>query len=270
MAPPLSNSPRFEDLTETTGVPLAREGADMMYSRYRLAADRAANQRVLELACGAGQGLGMVGASARSTVGGDFSLPLLRLGRRHFGARVPFARLSADRLPFASGAFDLVLFFEASYYVHDMEGAFDEIARVLAPGGAVLFVNANPERPDFIRSPHSVHYHTADEFRAALSRRGFKVSVEGAFPVEDRESGSRGIASRGIGLVRRGLERLGLVPTTLRGRARLKRLVYGRMVVVPAELSAGFGAEHPREEIGVGPASRHKVVYVSARKSDRA
>jgi SAM-dependent methyltransferase len=267
MAQGLNRTARFEDLTETTGIPLSAEGADMMATRYAVAAGLAAGLRVLELGCGAGQGLGLIGREAGSVVGADYSLPLLRSGRAHYGTRVPFVRLSADALPFRSAAFDLVLFFEASYYVPDMARSFREIARVLAPVGTVLFVNANPERPDFIQSPHSVHYHSADEFRAALAPLGFTVEARGAFPVEAPGGArSHGPLAPILSLARRALEALGLVPKTLRGRARVKRLIYGKLREVPAELGGGFGAVAPLDPLPAGPARGYKVIYVSGHR----
>jgi SAM-dependent methyltransferase len=259
--------PRYEDVTETTGGSLTREAADMLYTRYALARDLAAGKRVLELGCGAGLGFGLLRQRASSLVGGDYSRRLLQDARRHYGGQVPTVRLSADALPFADGVFDLVIFFEASYYVRAMERAFIEIARVLAPGGTVLFANANPERPDFIRSPYSVHYHTADEFRAALERLGFRVTVAGAFPVIPRAPGlvprlTVAFATR----ARQVLERLGLVPKTLRGRARLKRLVYGRLRRTPAEIPDGFATLHVPEPVVPGPVRTYKVIYVRGDK----
>jgi ubiquinone/menaquinone biosynthesis C-methylase UbiE len=260
----LSPSARFEDVTETTGVPVTEEAASMMYTRYALAAEYAHGRRVLEMACGSGQGFGLIGAHARSLVGGDLSMALLHSAHAQYGRRGSLARLSAERLPFRDGAFDLVLFFEATYYVPNMEEAFDEVARVLALGGAILFVNANPERPDFIRSPHSVHYHSADEFRLALQRRGLKVTTEAAFAVE---TSAEAVKARAVGFAlttaRRVLRALGLVPTTLRGRARLKRLVYGRNLrSVPAELPEGFARAAPRTVVAAGPVRGYKVIYV--------
>lgn len=242
----------------------------MMYTRYHVAAELARGKRVLEVACGSGQGLGLVGGAAARVVAGDVSDALLRRAHAQYAARVPFVRFGADALPFTSDTFDLVLLFEASYYVPDTDGAFREMARVLAPGGTALLVSANPERPDFIRSPHSVHYHTADQFRAALERVGLMVTVEGAFPLA---GGSRGVGSRLAGrtvfLARRALEALGLVPKTLRGRTRLKRIVYGRLLEIPAEVPDGFGRLAPRVPLLPGPVTGYKVIYVTGRKADR-
>ncbi len=255
--------PAFEDLTETAGLPLSNEAADMMVTRYALARDLAAGRRVLELGCGTGLGFGMLGSVARTLIGGDLSLALLRSGRRHYGGRYPFVRLSADQLPFRAGTFDLIVFFEASYYVPDADLAFREIARLLAPGGSVLFANANPQRRDFIRSPHSVHYHSADELRAALEQLGLTVRTSAAFPLDpENRGGARRLVARGLGFARRTLEGLGLVPTTLRGRARLKRLVYGRQREAPPELTTHFGEVRVPQPVPPGPVLGFKVLYV--------
>jgi SAM-dependent methyltransferase len=262
--------PRFEDLTETTGVSLSPEGADMMYTRYSLAAESAIGRRVLEIGCGAAQGFGLMGRSAASLVGSDVSLPMLRGARRHYGARFPFVRASAEALPFRTGAFDLLICFEASYYVPDITAGLQEIARVLTAGGMALLVNANPERPDFIRSPHSVRYQTADEFRRALEALGFSVTVEGAFRVGASTHGRLRALGLTHSLLRRALETLGLVPTTLRGRAWLKRLVYGKLREVPAELPQGFASVARPIGLAPGPVREFKVLYVSATKAGRS
>jgi len=260
--------PRFEEVTETTGTPVSAEGASMMYTRYHVAAELARGKRVLEVACGSGQGLGLIRRAAARVVAGDVSGALLRRAQVQYAARVPCVRLRAEALPFAGDAFDVVLLFEASYYVTDLDRAFDEIARVLAPGGTALLVNANPERPDFIQSPHSVHYHSADEFRSALGGRGFRVSVDGAFPV-DVSAGARRPPwlERALSLTRRVLERLHLVPRTLQGRARLKRLVYGKLRELPAELPEQFAPVAVRAPVARGPVRGYKVLYVTAQKS---
>ncbi len=259
----MTDTPRYEDITETTGGTLTAEAAQMMYTRYTLAA-RAPRRAAgcWSWAAGRDSASGSSPAQARLTVGGDYSPALLASGGRQYGARVPLVRLSAEALPFAPATFDLVLFFEASYYIPDMERALDEIARVLAPAAEMLFVNANPERPDFVPSPFSVHYHTADEFRAALSRRGFRVTVEGGFPVRGGHSPLARLAGTVLPLARRVLTALRLVPRTLKGRARLKRLLYGRLQPIPAELTEGFAPAAARDPLPAGPVRGYKVIYV--------
>ena len=245
-------------------MPIADEAASMMATRYTWAAEVARGRRVLELACGSGTGLGLLASRAARVVGGDYSDVLLARARAHYRTRVPLVRLSADALPFSAGAFDLVLLFEASYYVPDMRKAFAEIARVLTPGGLALFANANPDRHDFIPSPHSVRYHNADAFRQGLSACGFDVRVEGAYPIEPSSGG--GLGSKIAPLARQVLQALGLVPKTLRGRARLKKLLGTHLRDTPAELPADFATVEPRHVLPDGPVVGYKVLYVTATK----
>ena len=104
---------RFDHLTETAGTPASREGLDMLYTRYDYVRTLAAGKRVLELACGSGQGLGLIAKSAKWTVGGDIDSTLLDRAARHYGSRHPLIQLSAESLPFKSGSFDLVVLLES-------------------------------------------------------------------------------------------------------------------------------------------------------------
>ena len=58
-----------------------------------------------------------------------------------------------------------------------------------------------------------------------------------------------------------------LVPKTLKGRARLKRLVFGRLREVPAEIPEGFATLAPLVPLERGPVRGFKVVYVRACKA---
>jgi len=77
--------------------------------------------------------------------------------------RVRFEVADASRLPYPDGSFDLV--------AHaNMIPFFDEIARVLAPGGHVLFAfSAGAETPIYV---------PFDRLRAELARRGFAEFAE--------------------------------------------------------------------------------------------
>ncbi len=257
--------PRYEDVTESPGGGLTAEAGTMIYTRYALAAELSTGLRVLEIGCGAGVGLGMIAARARWVVGGEFSPVLSQAARRQYASRVPVVRLTAEQLPFAAGTIDLVLMFETSYYVPRMDRAFAEIRRVLAPRGTVVFVNANPERSDPVASPHSYQYHSADQFRAALAVLGFEVTVQGAFPF-GRPQGLAGWAANAMDFGgRRLLAGLGLVPRTLAGRARLKRLVFGPLRTIPREIEAGFGVSTPLIALEPGPVRGYKVIFVTGR-----
>lgn len=92
---------------------------------------------------GAGPGGYLDGILARIPdghyVGGDLSLGMMRKARQH--SRAGDANLltfDAQAIPFASGAFDVVLANHMLYHVADISAALAEIRRVLKPSGVLV------------------------------------------------------------------------------------------------------------------------------------
>ncbi|GAB2619676.1 demethylmenaquinone methyltransferase [Streptomyces capparidis] len=94
-------------------------------------------ERVLDLGAGTGtSSLPFAEAGAR-VVSCDFSLGMLREGRRRYpGLR--FAAGDATRLPFRDGAFDAVTISFALRNVQDTDAALAEMLRVTRPGGRLV------------------------------------------------------------------------------------------------------------------------------------
>jgi SAM-dependent methyltransferase len=258
----------YDLITEIGGTPITNEAASMVYTRYAVAAELARGRRTLEIGCASGIGLGLLLNGTKLVVGGDVYMPMLQTAKEHYGTRVPLAALSATDLPFRDRSFDFVLFMEATYYVRDFNKALDEIGRLLDSDGVLLFVNANPERPDFIRSPHSEHYHSAREFRELLENRGYKVETAGAFAVAATSDPGvmKRISGRALPIARRVAEALNLIPKTLQGRARIKRLLFGKLRTMPRELPHDFAPRETLTPLETVPATSHKVIYIVARK----
>lgn len=98
-------------------------------------------RHALDLACGTGRyGLLLAQRGAASVVGTDRSLEMLR--------RAPLARrVHADMmaLPFAEACFDLVVSGLAVGHAPSLEGWMLEAARVLAPGGHLVYSDFHPD-----------------------------------------------------------------------------------------------------------------------------
>src|SRR5204862_6145650 len=63
----------------------------------------------------------------------------LQTGARRLALEVTSVRVDAERLPFGAGSFGLVLGHAVLHLIPDLARASAEFARVLAPGGTVLF-----------------------------------------------------------------------------------------------------------------------------------
>jgi len=101
------------------------------------AVDARPGQRVLDLAAGTGTSAVPFAAAGAHVVACDFSLGMLRVGRR-MHPRLPFAAGDALRLPFADGAFDVVTMSFGLRNVADPDAALREMARVTRPGGRLV------------------------------------------------------------------------------------------------------------------------------------
>jgi 2-polyprenyl-6-hydroxyphenyl methylase / 3-demethylubiquinone-9 3-methyltransferase len=98
---------------------------------------------VLDAGCGGGLVARELAAAGATVVGLDRSLGSLGVARRAAGERFKAMQGRLERLPFADGAFDVVVAADVLEHVPDLPAAVAELARVLAPGGRLVFDTIN-------------------------------------------------------------------------------------------------------------------------------
>ena len=252
----------YTTVSETWGLPASPEQLAMQYFRYRMAAQVGQSGTVLEVGCGGGMGLPYLQAHARMVVGGDYTMALLQEARRHL-PDAHLVRMDAERLPFRDRSFDAVLMLEMVYYLADQEAAFAEARRVLKPGGKLMVCLPNRDRPDFNPSPFSTQYPNLREIAALLAKAGFEARVYGGFVVEAATS-----RDRILGPLRHVAVRYRLIPSSMRAKSMIKRMLYGKLPALgavhdgmadysePVELDASVGSDHRYKNLyAVGVAS---------------
>jgi len=121
-------------------------------------------KRVLDLGTGTGRAAFLLARRYpdAEVVGADLAAAMLAEAREltpsELADRVRFEEADAERLPYQDGSFDLVS-------LANMIPFFDELARVTAPGGAVVFsFSGGPETPIYVQP---------EVLRKQLSKRGF-------------------------------------------------------------------------------------------------
>lgn len=250
----------FSEVTELAGSQITVEQLQRMSHRYGWAARYCIGKDVAEVACGSGQGLGILSRVSRSVEAGDYSDRILDVARAHYGARVPLARLDAQSLPYPDASKDVIIIFEAIYYIPDATRFVRECRRVLRPAGRVLVATANKDLWDFNPSPLSRRYYGAHELVDLFQALSFEAQVFGYLPV-----GTVSSRQRLLRPMKRLAVKLGLMPKTLKAKRLLKRFVFGRLVPMPAELSVPDEAfEEPTQLPPDEPDRRHKVLYCCA------
>ena len=153
-------------------------------SRYRVAAQFAAGQRILDVATGAGFGLQMLRKASGCPIGLDYDVDALHEVRR-LEKTAPLVQADATCLPLASASIDLVVSFETLEHVPDARAMVFEIRRVLTPGGRLVLSTPNrafgpPERHS--NNPFHIKEFTADELRELLNEVFADVQIRGQRP----------------------------------------------------------------------------------------
>ncbi len=108
-----------------------------------------ANERVLDVACGSGNGaLAAARRAWGNTVGVDFVPALLERGRERAAAEhldVEFVEGDAAELPFGDAEFDVVISIFGAMFAPEHEKAAAELLRTCKPGGRIGMANWVPD-----------------------------------------------------------------------------------------------------------------------------
>lgn len=250
----------YVSVTEISGDEVTQEQIDRLCNRYYWAGQYCEGKDVVEAACGTGQGLGYLSRIARSLEAGDYSDEILSIARRHYGERIAIQQFDAQKMPFEDQSKDVIILFEAIYYIPDAEKFVEECACMLRPGGKVLIATANKDLYDFNPSPHTYKYYGMVELNELFARHGFKTEFFGYMPV-----GEVSIRQRVLRPVKKLAVMLGIMPKTTAGKKWLKRIVFGGLVDMPVEITAETSQYvEPTRISSSKPDTGHKVIYCVA------
>lgn len=252
--------PNFLSVTELAGDEVTQEQVERLCNRYYWAGTYCEGKDVLEAACGTGQGLGYLAKRAKSISAGDYTADLLNIAKEHYGNRIELKQFDAQAMPYTDNSMDVILLFEAIYYLPSAGKFVSECRRVLRKGGRVLIATANKDLYDFNPSPYSHTYYGVVELNQLFSKQGFSVECFGNTPVAQvslRQKILRPIKKMAV--------ELGLVPKTMGSKKLLKKLIFGGLIKMLAEIEEGLFLYVEPTRLSVSePDRQHKVIYCAA------
>jgi SAM-dependent methyltransferase len=144
-------------------------------ARYVFAKRFCSNARVLDAGTGAGYGCATLANDARLAVGFDIAGDAVAFASHEYRQNnTRWLQASLTDLPFASGAFDVVVAFEVIEHISDWRTFLSEARRVLTDAGVLLVSTPNKSfyaasREQSGPNPYHEHEFEYEEFREALS-----------------------------------------------------------------------------------------------------
>lgn len=143
------------------------------------------DDRILDIGCGGGANIArLLQRTLQGSVTGiDFSLVSVRKSTKVNAKAIQEGRCkvlegNVANLPFHEGSFDMVTAFETIYFWPDIEHCFNEVKKVLKPGGQFVIVNESDGSGEMDAKWESMiegmHTYTPEEVRHHLTNVGFR------------------------------------------------------------------------------------------------
>jgi len=239
---------------------VSQEQIQRLCNRYYWAEEYSRDKDVVELACGTGQSAGYLNEIAKDYVAGDISDEVLNIAKDYYKDRINFIEVDAHKLPFDNNSKDVIILFEAIYYLKGVDEFLIECKRVLKKNGKLLIVTANKDLADFHPSKHAVKYYGIIELRELFIKHGFDAEFFGDTPfsgVSLKQKVLRPIKKIVVGL--------NLLPKSNAGKKILKKLVFGNLVNMPREITGDMvEVIQPAKLSSDKKDTEHKVLFSAA------
>lgn len=266
----MNKTTNYTLITESSGLKATREQVKRLFQRYHFARKFANGKDVLEVACGSGIGLGYLAKVANKVVGVDIEEKNVALARKYYvstescqlaadSGKIEIQTMDAHCLNFRDKCFDIVVLFEAIYYLKDPQRFISEAERVLRVNGKLIICTVNKDWEDFHPSPYTHKYFSVTELFGMLKDKFNEVEVYGGFPLNNK-----GLKNRLLSLIKRTAVNFKLIPGSLKTRAYLKRVFMGKLTPLPAEVYEDMVPYEAPTAIVTN--KNFKIIYVVAGK----
>lgn len=204
-------------------------------------------------------GLDYLAKVANKVVGGDIDEDILRYAHNTYKGRknIEIRKADAQKLPFEENTFDVAVLYEAIYYLSQPEKFVDEAKRVLRDDEILIICTVNKDWSDFNLSPFTTKYFYSSELYQLLNHNFPRIEMYGAFLTS-----THSINDKVASLIKRTTVALHLMPKTMKGKAYLKRIFFGKLIPLPGEVKNGVTEySDPRPISCRYPNTQYKVLY---------
>lgn len=257
------NHPDFSQITESPGLQVTQEQLERIYHRYHFAKNFCKGKDVIEIACGSGIGLGYLSSFSNTVSAGDIDEKNIATAVKQYknNTKINIQKVDAHQLPYPDGSCDVVLLYEAIYYLQNPQKFIDESFRILRNGGILIIGTVNMEWKDFHPSPYTHKYFSSRELHELIQTKFSSVQLFGAFEIE------KGLKATIFSLIKRAAVKFDLIPGSLKLRAYLKRIFIGKTFSLPDEIHEGIAEYFAPSLLNSNEkVTEYKILYAIGKK----
>ncbi|PIE68754.1 MAG: ArsR family transcriptional regulator [Deltaproteobacteria bacterium] len=183
----MTKTRHFFDSIAMTWDRLSREVLGKMDMVQEICSRVPACSAVVDLGCGSGSLLAVLGQKADKVIGVDCSPKMLELAEQRASSdKMPSLRIGElEHLPLRDGETDFGIMSMVLHHIVHPEAAIDEAARILRPGGGLLLVDFGQHDNESMRIQYGDRWlgFTEDAVTTWLDGAGFTLLDLEAFPV---------------------------------------------------------------------------------------
>ncbi|OQY04740.1 MAG: hypothetical protein B6I20_02545 [Bacteroidetes bacterium 4572_117] len=254
----------YSIITETPGQKADSEQLERTLQRYKFAKEFTTGKNVLEVACGSGIGLSYLAENAKSVIGIDIDDNNLKVAKNNvkktkYADQISIKKMDAQELKFKNNQFDIVLLFEAIYYLKTPEKFITEAHRILKKGGTLIISSVNKNWESFHPSPLTYNYFSIPEYQILIKDKFKPLNYYGGFYTNKD--------SRLFSLIKKNATKFNLIPGSLKTRALLKRVFMGKLNKLPLSINNDMAKYYKPELISeIIENKDYKIIYIVAKK----
>jgi len=142
-------------------------------------------KKILDIGCGTGRIIQDLLDKGADITGVDVSTEMLKIAEKKF-PNSNFVEADIRELPFKDNTFDIVIctFVIVHLKQVELEGAFDEVYRILKPGGSFILTNINQKKAPKLKVKNigeiviKSYYHMPEHVIEALNNCRFSIETE--------------------------------------------------------------------------------------------
>lgn len=254
----------YHKITEAPGQGASKIQLARLCQRYHFALSQHKAEKILELACGTGIGLACLAEQAATVFGIDIDATNVAIAKESYkkSDNVTVKCMDIKDISTLDSDFDMILLFEAIYYLKDIESVLAKVAGRLRQDGVLVISTVNPEWKDFHPSQYATQYFSVRQLVSLLQPHFKSISFYGGFPDEDN-----GLKGKAVSIIKRIALRFNLIPGSLKARSYLKRIFNGQLEPLPEKLT--LCRETPEEAVLVSSdqiCDKYTIIYAVARQ----